>query len=95
MAPGSLALDEMVFLPMTKKRKAFKTSPSIRVPRAAVSKMHAAAAAAAKTSKLRHSFIVELVAMLDASRFGARSYRCLTPAEEARLRIIRTLEGVE
>jgi hypothetical protein len=35
----------------------------------------------------------EALAMLDASRFGARPYRCLTPIEEKRLEELVRLYG--
>jgi hypothetical protein len=43
-----------------------------------------------KVNGLR-SALVDALAMLDASRFGARTYRCLTPIEEKRLEELRAL----
>jgi hypothetical protein len=81
-------------------RKGFKTSPSIRVPRAAVEKhvqaaAAAAAAAAAEENTLLLAALRDALAMLDASSFGGqKTYRCLTAFEVTRLEEIRKLTGL-
>jgi hypothetical protein len=74
-------------------RKGFKTSPSIRIPKATASKMHAAAAA-----ELALQEIIQLrgalrftVGILDRERLQPKNAWCHTDPEEIELRKVRAL----
>jgi hypothetical protein len=69
------------------KRKGFKTSPSIRIPRRAAENMQAAAAAAADRDVLRAA-LVDAVAFIDRFRNTEGSW---TVADVKRLEAIRLL----
>ena len=75
---------------MPKKRKGFKTSPSIRIPRAAATKMQAAAAAAAAAADnlILRAALKDAVAIIDEERAGRSSY---SREDAIRLERIRAL----
>jgi hypothetical protein len=76
------------------KRKGFKTSPSIRLPRASVTKMQAAAAAAAAAELVTwQNACRDAVGLIDLmhQRAGKRPLPLLDGAEIRRLDVIRDL----
>jgi len=72
-------------------RKGFKTSPSIRIPRAAAEKMQAAAAAAAAAAAnnlILRAALKDAVAIIDEERAGKSGY---SREDAIRLERIRAL----